>query len=85
MFGLGKVTCSFCATRGRRRDARKARDGNGPPAGAPGLSGGAGYRGGAGPASNRCKVGPRSATMFGFRMTSTTPRRCTAGASSGWT
>lgn len=29
MFGLGKVTCSFCATRGSRRDARKALDANG--------------------------------------------------------
>jgi len=29
MFGLGKVTCSFCTTRGSRRDARKALDANG--------------------------------------------------------
>jgi hypothetical protein len=29
MFGLGKVTCSFCNARGRRRDARKALDAKG--------------------------------------------------------
>ncbi len=29
MFGLGKVTCSFCGARVRRRDARRGQDATG--------------------------------------------------------